>query len=318
LYNEKRIPVVVKAIQEEAEGVKRFTLSPVDDAVLPRFSGGSHITTYIENDRIRIIRSYSLTNYGKEASGYDIAIRLHNASKGGSLYWHHQMKVGDRLWISYPKNYFPLSFKAKHHVFYAAGIGITPFLSMMAELKEKGASFELHYASKSKERCAFYAFLNTNYSEQCRFYFSEEGNRVSDTSLLQHYIGTHVYVCGPDSFLSQFADAARIIGYPDSSIHVERFAPIEPKEKTSFQVKLTSGAAVHVSKEQTLLDALLEAGIKVPYACRAGRCGTCELPVAEGEVDHYDSFLTEEQQRSQTVMLTCVSRAKGNGLVIDI
>ncbi|MBV7506631.1 2Fe-2S iron-sulfur cluster binding domain-containing protein [Bacillus sp. sid0103] len=66
------------------------------------------------------------------------------------------------------------------------------------------------------------------------------------------------------------------------------------------------------------LEALLEAGIKAPYSCRVGRCGTCELNVLEGEIDHYDSFLTEEQKGLQKSILACVSRAKSEEIVIDI
>lgn len=71
-------------------------------------------------------------------------------------------------------------------------------------------------------------------------------------------------------------------------------------------------------KNQTLLDALLEAGIKAPYSCRVGRCGTCEQKVAEGAIDHYDSFLSEKQKKAQNVILSCVSRAKSGKLVIEI
>lgn len=318
MYKEKTIPVLVTSIQVETPIVRRFTLSPIAGAVLPRFSGGSHITTYIEREKDFITRSYSLTSHPDEISKYEIAVRLSDRSKGGSHYWHHHVKVGDKLYISYPKNYFPLSFKAKHHVLYAAGIGITPFLSMMAELKDREASFELHYAAKSKELCAFYKYLAENYREQCHFYFSQERKRISETSLLHHSIGTHVYFCGPESFISSFREAAQGIGYPGSSVHFEHFTPMQPKEPIAFQAQLTSGKTVNVSKGKTLLEALLEAGVKAPYSCQAGRCGTCELDVLEGEIDHYDSFLSEEQKNSQKVMLTCVSRAKSGCLVLDI
>ncbi|MFC3884479.1 PDR/VanB family oxidoreductase [Bacillus songklensis] len=319
MYKEKTIPVYVKSIHKETPLVKCFTLAPVDGTVLPAFSGGSHITAYIEGSDGLIERQYSLTNHPDHTGGYQIAIRLSDTSKGGSLYWHHHVKVGDKLQISYPKNHFPLSFKAKHHVFYAGGIGITPFLSMMAELKDRGASFELHYASKSREFCAFYNFLKENYSKQCYFYFSQErkSKRISKSTLLHHSIGTHVYFCGTESFISNFTEAALELGYPSSSVHFERFTPPQPKKLAPFQVKLTNGVTVNVSKEHTLLEALLEAGIKAPYSCRVGRCGTCELKVIEGTIDHYDSFLSEEQKNSQGVILTCVSRAKSDKLVID-
>jgi dimethylamine monooxygenase subunit B len=317
LYKEKTIPVYVKAIEQVTEFVKRFTLTTVNGKLLPKFSGGAHISTYIGGEEV-LVRQYSLTSNPDDTQNYQIAVRLSETSKGGSRYWHQNMKLGDKLHISYPKNHFPLSFKAKHHVFYAAGIGITPFLSMMKELHSRGTSFELHYASKTEEACAFYEFLQEHYANQCFFYFSNKKKRIHVSSLEEHPIGTHVYFCGPESFITDLTESAFQLGYPRSSVHMERFTPPQPKETVSFHVQLKDGNLIEVAKEQTLLEALLNNGIKAPYSCRVGRCGTCELPVSEGEIAHYDSFLSEEQQKSNSMILTCVSRAKSAKLVLDI
>jgi dimethylamine monooxygenase subunit B len=311
------LSISVASIKQECPDVKVFTLTPEKGTVLPPFTGGSHITTYIEKGEEVIARSYSLTNHADDQE-YRIAIRLNKHSKGGSVCWHHHIKTGDRLRISYPRNHFPLSFKAKHHVFYAAGIGITPFLAMIKELKKKGSSFELYYASKTRGSCPFYSYLKEHYPHQCSFYFSEEKKRLHETSLLRHPIGTHVYFCGSRAFIEQFTEAAKNYGYPSSSIHFERFAAPEIKDPHPFKVELTSGRIISVGEDQTLLDALLEEGIKAPYSCRTGRCGTCEMKVIQGKVDHYDSFLSEEQKKSQRSILPCVSRAGSKGLMIDV
>jgi dimethylamine monooxygenase subunit B len=312
--NNTTIPVMINAITEETPQIKRFTLIAVEGYTLPRFSGGSHITTIIDN----IIRPYSLINHPDQNENYQIAIRLSDDSKGGSRHWHHQVKVGDKLRISYPKNHFPLSFTAKHHVFYAAGIGITPFLSMMSELQADGASFELHYAAKSENLCAFKDYLKTNYPDQVHFYFSNERNRLEPSSLLTHRIGTHVYFCGPESFITSFTEAAIHYGYPKKSVHFERFKAIQPIEPLPFIVKLKDGLELQVGRNQTLLEALLEKGYQVPYSCRAGRCGSCEVRVLDGKVAHFDEFLSEEQKSSSYSILTCVSRAQSEKLAIDV
>ncbi|MFE1245895.1 PDR/VanB family oxidoreductase [Fictibacillus sp. NPDC058756] len=317
MYKEKTIPVVINDIKEETKFVKRFTLASVDGKPLPKFSGGAHISTYIKDEEL-LVRQYSLTSSPDYTKHYQIGVRLSDASRGGSLYWHQKMKVGDKLHISYPKNHFPLSFKAKHHVFYAAGIGITPFLSMMNELHSRGSSFELHYASKTEEACAFYEFLKEHYPKHCRFYFSNKKQRITKSSLEEHPIGTHVYFCGPESFISDLTESAYQLGYPPSAVHMERFAPPQPKDMQPFNVQLKDGTFVEVAGDQTLLEALLNKGIKAPYSCSVGRCGTCELKVVEGEIAHYDYFLSEEQKQSHSRILTCVSRAKSDMLVVDV
>jgi dimethylamine monooxygenase subunit B len=312
--NEKTIPVMVKAIDDETPQIKKFTLIATEGTSLPRFSGGSHITTHIDH----ISRPYSLLNHPEQHQFYQIAIRLSDESKGGSWYWHHQVKIGDKLRISYPKNDFPLSFRAKHHVFYAAGIGITPFLSMMAELQANGISFELHYAAKSKELCAFHKDLKKHYPEKVHFYFSNENNRLEVSSLLNHSIGSHVYFCGPESFITSLTEAAIQYGYPKKSIHYERFTSIQPIDRLPFVVGLKDGTELLVGKNQTLLEALLQKGYQAPYSCRAGRCGTCELKVLKGTVAHFDEFLSEEQKNHSHSILTCVSRAKSEKIMIDL
>ncbi|MDR7074403.1 PDR/VanB family oxidoreductase [Fictibacillus barbaricus] len=318
MYKEKTIPVYIKNIEEVTKYVKRFTLASIEGKQLPRFSGGSHISTYLETAKGLLVRTYSLTSHPDVTSHYQIAVRLNDQSKGGSLYWHNNIKAGDKIQISYPKNQFPLSFKAKHHVFYAAGIGITPFLSMMKELKDKGSSFELHYASKNLEFCAFYEDLNKHYPHQCRCYFSNQNKRIQTRSLENHHVGTHVYFCGPEAFINEFTSAAYRVGFHESAVHFERFHPPQPKNAAPFQVQLKDGTLIQVKKDETLLQALQNQGIEAPYSCQAGRCGTCELSVKEGEIDHYDSFLSEEQRNAQDRILTCVSRGKSSKLVIEI
>jgi dimethylamine monooxygenase subunit B len=315
------IEVVVKNITVMTPAIKKFTLEAKNQSVLPGFSGGSHITTYIQSPLGTLERQYSIFNTTNEKGLYEIAVRLAEHSNGGSRYWHEQVEVGDVINISFPKNYFQLSFQAKHHVFYAAGIGITTFLSMMNELLVNNGSFELHYAAKSKEQCAFYDYLRMNYPDQCYFYLSndDEGNvRLSPTQLADHRIGTHVYFCGPETMIQEFTAAAKGYGYPAYNIHFERFAPPSRKEQRAFQVKLiNSGKQLVVPKDSTLLEVLRQNGINVPYSCRVGGCGTCEVKVIVGKIVHFDSFLTEEQQCSNTLMLSCVSRGVGT-LVLKI
>lgn len=318
MHQKSTLEVRVKSIIKETATIKRFTLQALNRSKLPPFSGGSHITTYLPKSSGTVERSYSVFNL--EPGFIEIAVRLAEPSTGGSEYWHHHVSEGDVLKISYPKNHFPLSFQAKHHVFYAAGIGITPFLSMMAELSKKSQSFELHYAAKSKEQCAFFDYLNKTYPGQCNFYFSEEENRQRLTTklLMDHRIGTHVYFCGPEKMIQEFTNAAKSYGYPAFNVHFERFAPPVKKDAVPFGVTLKQrGNQLEVPVESSLLDVLRQNNIDVPYSCRVGGCGTCEVKVTDGEIDHYDSFLTDEQRRSNRTMLSCVSRGKGN-LVLDL
>ncbi|MCH6269254.1 PDR/VanB family oxidoreductase [Neobacillus citreus] len=313
------LEVVVEEIKIESPQVKSFTLKAVNGSSLPRSSGGSHITTRIRHDKGLIERHYSLTNDPDDTDSYKIAIRRSDESKGGSVYWHDSIKTGDKLEISYPKNHFSLSFKARHHVFIAAGIGITPFLAMAAELKKKSKSFELHYASPSKELCAFYPFLLSNYSDETYFYFSREGRKMTTELMKEQPIGTHVYFCGPETMVRQYSEAAKAYGYPEKSIHFELFTPPDMGPMHPFDVKLNkSNMVLQVPEGENLLDVLLKHNIDAPYSCKIGGCGTCQIDVLEGEVDHRDIFLTDKEKQEKNVILCCISRAKKGPLVLDL
>ncbi|WP_417898538.1 PDR/VanB family oxidoreductase [Bacillus haimaensis] len=304
---EKKLKVIIDSIKMETSAVKSFNLVSADGNSLPAFSGGAHIKIFLPTSTL--IRHYSLISSPDDSRSYKIAVAHAANSKGGSAYLHRQAREKDILEISYPKNHFPLSYRAKHHVFYAAGIGITPFLSMMADLRSRGKPFELHYAAKSEDKCAFYSFLLEYYSKETRFYFSGKGQRLKGEGLSDHRIGTHVYFCGPDSFISTHIQMCKDIGYPASSIHSEHFSPPIIRASSSFIAELSNGMSISVPADKSLLDSLHEAGIEIPYSCKVGKCGTCELRVLEGEIVHLDTFLTEDEKNAQDVIVSCVSRS---------
>jgi ferredoxin-NADP reductase len=255
----------------------------------------------------------------KQNAFYKIAVRRSETSRGGSAYWHDRIRTGDAIEISYPKNHLPLSFEAKHHVFVAGGIGITPFMAMMAELSAAGTSFELHYAAASEEHCAFYEDIRRKYGKRARFYFSSKQQRMPTSVMWKQRIGTHVYFCGPEGMITQFRNAAVRYGYPSSSIHYELFSPPQTGPCHPFKAVLTkSNAILYVPANKSLLDVMLEHGINAAYSCKIGGCGSCEIEVEHGEVDHRDFFLSDHEKTTRNVMIPCVSRAKSDQLVIHL
>ncbi|HET7628091.1 MAG TPA: PDR/VanB family oxidoreductase [Bacillales bacterium] len=305
--------VTVDQMIRETADVKRFRLRATDGRELPRFSAGAHIATTAGGFE----RNYSLVDGDREF--YEIAIRRESGSRGGSVYWHDRVSEGDEVEIRCPKNHFPLSFRAKHHVFFAAGIGITPFMAMMRELSERGASFELHYAARSRADCAFYDAIQRRFGSNACFYFSKTGHRLTTERLLELPIGSHVYFCGPESFIHDFTEAALSLGYPKGSLHHERFAAKPVPNPQPFTLVLAkTGQTLHVPKNKTVLEVLRETGVKVPYSCRVGACGTCEVEVLKGKIDHYDSFLSDEEREKEDTMLTCVSRCRSGKLILNL
>ncbi|WP_445491920.1 2Fe-2S iron-sulfur cluster-binding protein [Niallia sp. 03133] len=79
-----------------------------------------------------------------------------------------------------------------------------------------------------------------------------------------------------------------------------------------------SNLVLDIPEGETLLETLLKQKIPAPHACKIGGCGSCQVDVLEGEVDHCDFFLSEQEKQENNVILACVSRSKGECLVLDL
>lgn len=87
----------------------------------------------------------------------------------------------------------------------------------------------------------------------------------------------------------------------------------------TFEVQLhKSGKILPVNKEQSILKVLQDAGHDVPFSCSEGICGTCLTRVVAGTPDHWDMFLTPEEQANNDQMLICCSRSQTARLVLDL
>ena len=115
--------------------------------------------------------------------------------------------------------------------------------------------------------------------------------------------------------------AAKSAGWPEAQLHSEFFgAEIARSESDeSFNIKLaSSGRVIAVKKDQTVVQALAEAGVEIATSCGQGVCGTCLTRVLDGEPDHKDMYLTPEEQAANDQFTPCCSRAKSRMLVLGL
>ena len=218
------------------------------------------------------------------------------------------------LTISVPANYFPTAEHAVKHLLIAGGIGITPLLAHRSHLKLLEQRVELHYTFRSAETAAFVPFLEFQNDPNVHLYDSSLGQKLDIPALIRRQPeGTHLYTCGPAGLMDAAINAAEALGWPAESIHVERFGAGPRKGDEPFEaVCQLSGKTVQVGATEHLLDCLEHAGIEVPFGCRAGSCGTCEVGVLAGTIIHRDTVLSAAERAEGKKMLACVSRGKGS------
>jgi tetrachlorobenzoquinone reductase len=312
----------LRAMTWEAEGILGLELVPAAPGTpLPAFTAGAHIDLHLPGGPVR---SYSLLNDPAERHRWCIAVHRDPASRGGSRQVHEQLRPGQLLTVSPPRNHFPLDEAAPRSVFIAGGIGITPLLCMVRRLTALGRPWVLHHAARTRAHAAFgdelQALAAHGGGTLHRVFDQEPGGRMLDVAAIVAALpdGAHVYCCGPAGMLAAFERATA--GLPPQRVHLEYFAAKDaPAATGGFSVKLQrDGRTVPVPPGQSILDALAAIGAEPPWSCREGVCGTCEVRVLDGVPDHHDMVLSPAQREANDRMMVCCSGAKSPLLVLDL
>lgn len=319
---ESALTVRVRRLTWEADGVLSVELVSPEGAPLPPFDAGAHLDVKLPLLGGALTRSYSLCNDPSETHRYVVAVGLDRATRGGSRWVHEQLRAGALLSISAPRNHFRLNEAAPRFALVAGGIGITPLLAMARRLQTLGKPVRVLIAARHRAAAAFVETMGRLAPELTLHLDSEAGGPPDLKGWLSALPkDTGVYCCGPAPMLDHFEKACAALGLADA--HIERFTAAPPPPDApapgGFTLVLEkSGRSIEVPAHQSVLDALLDAGIDVPYSCMEGVCGTCEMRVLDGEVDHRDGVLSAVERKRGDVMMVCVSRCKGERLVLDL
>ena len=313
-------PVVVEGVTPVADGIVKLRLVAPDGRALPRWTPGSHID--IECGTSDISRQYSLCGDPDDTGAYEIAVLREPTSRGGSAWVHGSLRAGDRLRIRGPRNHFRLDENADKVILIAGGIGITPISAMARRARALGIDYTVHYSGRRRATMAFVPELTALHGDRLHVYAQDEGGRNDLAALLaQPQPGTQVYACGPQRMLHALTEHCAT--WPADALRVEHFestlGTLDPAREHAFEVELKdSGIVVTVPPDQTLLTALRAANVDIQSDCEEGLCGSCEVRVLAGRVDHRDVVLTRAERAADTKMMTCCSRACDGRLVIEL
>ena len=302
-----------------AKDIWRFDLQHADASPLPPFTAGSHLTVQVPGGARR---NYSLCSDPADIGTYQIAVKRDAQGRGGSVAMADGVNEGDRLMISAPRNNFELHPRAADSLFIAGGIGITPILSMMRQLKHQGHPFKLIYCTRDPENTAFLEELSApEFAAQVRLHHDQGdiGNALDLWPLFEKPGNAHVYCCGPRGLMDAVADMSG--HWPNGAIHFESFGVDASAfaANTAFTVHLQkAGIDLPVAAGQSILEALRVHGVQVPSSCESGTCGSCRTGLLGGAAEHRDMVLSDGEKESQSQIMVCISRATSPQLVLDL
>jgi ferredoxin-NADP reductase len=315
----------VRSIVNEAVDINSFELVHPQGQTLPRFTAGSHIDVLLPGG---LIRQYSLCNDPSEDRRYVIAVLKVRGGRGGSRSMHDDVRAGDEISVSLPRNTFELVESARRHLLIAGGIGVTPLMAMVERLDAIDAEYTLHYCTRSPEQTAFKDRLDDRAKKGLVVYHHDGGDpargiRIAEV-LDEYQPGTHLYYCGPPGLMAA-VEAEASSRWPKEAVHFEYFAapptarPSDTPSSTSaeFSVRVAStGLLLPVPQDESIVEVLRGAGIDCNTSCESGVCGTCRTKYVEGTPEHHDFVLNDEERKSYVMI--CCARASSEVLVLDI
>jgi ferredoxin-NADP reductase len=311
------VTTIVRNVHDVGEGVRAYELVQPEEWDLPRFTPGAHIDVHIPGG---FVRPYSLLGDPALRRSYFIAVAATPAGTGGSAAMHNSVSRGDWLSISLPRNFFPLADAAKKHVFVAGGIGITPFLSMIAQLERSGEPFELHMCSPSKAETPFFEELSQIRGGGVFLHHSRgTGSRRLNVQRLIEDLepDDHVYCCGPQRLMDAVRKSSHALGIA-GRVHFERFdRPSDESGSRPYRLDLLRRKlAIEVLSGETMLSALKRHDINVDYGCEGGTCGRCRIGYASGAILHRDFVLSDVERRS--TLISCVCGVTSESVALDL
>ncbi|MGW2492154.1 PDR/VanB family oxidoreductase [Streptomyces sp. NPDC001606] len=305
--------LVVTDRRREADGVISLALR---GSGLPPWEPGAHLDLTLADG---LERQYSLCGDPAERDVWRIAVLREPEGRGGSAFVHERLRVGETVRVRGPRNNFPLR-PADRYLFIAGGIGITPILPMLRAVEAAGADWSLLYGGRTRGSMAFLDELTGRYGQRVAVRPQDETGLLD----LSAYLGapqpdTAVYCCGPGPLLDAVEQYCAANGGPEP--RMERFQPRAQAASPDapFQLVLArSGLTLSVPEHTSVLETVRAAGVEVLFSCAEGTCGTCETDVLEGVPDHRDSLLTAQERAAGQTMMICVSRCRGERLILDL
>ncbi len=305
----------VHALRDVTPTVREITLKPVQGAWLHQPGGHLQMQVLVSQGVTSRphTRSYSLIGQ-PDGEFYRIAVKRLDEGRGGSkAMW--QLAVGDRLRISEPQNHFALDLTAPAYLLVAGGIGVTPLVGMAQVLAKRDAPVRMLFGARSLAELAYLEPLQSVLKDHLKSAIAEKGEFIDfDAELAKLPPKALMYLCGPLPMLDAARKAWTQAGRPLADLRYETFGSSGRFAPQAFRVKIPRhNLDIIVPADHGLLDELELADVQTMYDCRRGECGLCAMDVlsVDGDIDHRDVFLSDEEKASNKRICVCVSRVLG-------
>lgn len=319
-----------------------------------QFTQGQYITIKKDFDGKEARRSYSVCVSPNEG---ELRVAIKEVPGGlFSTYANQELQAGDVLEVMEPTGRFFTELNPnnqKNYVGFAAGSGITPVISNMKAIleTEPNSSFTLFFGNKGQETIIFkreIEGLKNKYMDRVAVYhvisrenlgieifhgrIDEEKVKIYCDGLFDTDMVDDYFLCGPEEMINIVKSELEARGVDKKKVHFELFAaPSDPKAKKELKHSDVKEMDSHLtvildgeenkldlsSKGQSILDAALNSGMDVPYACKGAVCMTCKAKVLKGEVRMDMNYALTDEEVEEGYVLTCQSHPTSEEAVVS-
>ncbi|MEP6675051.1 MAG: 1,2-phenylacetyl-CoA epoxidase subunit PaaE [Ferruginibacter sp.] len=348
-------PLAVKEIKKETADCVSVTFQiPEDLKNTFSFTQGQNLTMRITLDAEEYRRSYSICS---SPFDNELRVAIKKVSSGKFSTWANEvLKTGDLIDVMAPTGKFNAALhpsNKKNYLAFAAGSGITPVFSIIKTtlMTEPQSEFTLVYGNRNKNTIVFkeqLEALKDKFINRFRIIHILSRERAESpinagridkeklselSKIISYKTIDDFFICGPEEMLFCAKDFLEQNGIEKKKIHFELFTTpgqiksIKPEPKTIINTGPKSSITVKLDgrsfefdlgfNSENILDAALQQGADLPYACKGGVCCTCKAKLLEGEVDMDVHWGLEEEEIEQGFILTCQSHPKTDKVVID-
>jgi 3-ketosteroid 9alpha-monooxygenase subunit B len=289
-----------------------------------RFVPGQYLTVAANVDGGEHWRCYSITS--EPGPDRPISVLVRRVAGGLVSNWIcDYARAGRTLRVLPPAGRFTLARYGNSVVLFAGGSGIAPIYALARQALQEGApKVSLFYANRDRGTSMMMedlAALERSAGDrlQLSYWFDSETGLPTAQDLqasARGLAGVDVYLCGPDAFMKAVRESMQQLGFDDGRLYVEDFGKLSEQEAVGDDdreavMTVQVRGQVHdvvVKGKQSLLSAMLGAGLQVPHSCKVGECASCMCRLLEGEVERLENSVLDEDDLAEGWILACSSR----------
>lgn len=314
---------IKRVVRETSDAVSLVLDVPEDCSHRFQYKAGQFLTLRVSVEGRDLRRCYSMSSAPLED---ELRITIKRDPGGKVSNWLNDTAAeGDQLHVAPPEGKFVLDegvSASEPLIAFAGGSGITPIMSLVRTvLADSDRPVKLFYANRARDSVIFSDLLeqladaHADRLTVCHHFDEDAGVVTSEAieTFARPDEAGHFFICGPAPFMDTVEKTLLAAGVTKDRLHLERFtvAEIPPggigtQQTDEIVIELNRKKTTTTYRNgDTLLQTARSAGLKAPYSCETGSCGTCMARIVEGSARMVNNDALDDDEVAEGWVVSC-------------